>query len=151
VTTGKWRNTYPVSSKLFNYLTILQLSNSWTKVIFIISWSLLSYSLIQCIDIFILLIQSKLLHFILIGIVHIAFYFFCIILLGKKYGHQFNYGQYLAISIFYSVLIWLYSFIYFELIKITDMSFDLNRYFILLVLNLILSSIVFSKKMKLKE
>jgi hypothetical protein len=120
-------------------------------VIFIISWSLLSYSIIQCIDIFILIVRSKLLHYALIGLVHISFYFLCIILLGKKYRHRFNYGQYLAISVLYSLLIWLYSYIFFELIKITDMGFDLDRYPILLVLNLILSSIVFSMKMKPKE
>jgi hypothetical protein len=137
--------------KPFYHLKVLRGSSFWTEIIFIISWSLLSYSIIQCIEVFILIVQSKLLYYVLIGLVHISFYFLCVTLLARKYRQQFNYGQYLAISVLYGLLIWLYSFLFFVLFKITDLGFDFDRYLILLVLNLILSSIVFSKTMKSKE
>ena len=132
-------------------MKIQHASNYWTKLFFLISWSLLSYSLIEGIDIFILLIQNRLFYFVLIGIVHIMFYFFCIRILKKKYEHQFGYKEYLTTNIFYSLLICLYSFIYFELIKITDESFNLNTYLVLLLINLAISSIFFLKKANPKK
>lgn len=127
-------------------MKILDVPHLKIKVLFIISWSLLAYSLIECIDIFTFAFRSRSIYFGLIMLVYVLFYFICVLLLNQMYRHNLSYKQCIALSIFYSLLIGLYAFIFFKLIKLTEESFNAGRYLVLLIINLIISFIAFLKK-----
>ena len=113
------------------------------KLFFLIAWSLLACSLLRLTDIFILSFENNFYYFIVKLIIQAGLYYIYYHLLKRRYNINLNYIGYIIENIIYSLLIILFAFVFYKLTSLNNGAFYISSFFILLFLNLVLSSILF--------
>lgn len=134
------KHTVVIKYKLKNMLAILLKKE---KLFFLIAWSLLACSILRLTDIFILSFENNFYYFIIKLVIQAGLYYGYYHLLKRRYDIKLNYIGFIIENIIYSLLILLFAFVFYKMTALNNGAFYIIHFFILFVLNLMLSSILF--------
>ena len=125
----------------FIYFTFMQTGIiKKDNVLLLVIWSLFSFSAIKFFSIFLYTIHYIFLWYAcLYSVLFFAYYFVFKIRAAAK----LNYLQYTVGNILFTILITIFSYIYYKIIMLDNDYFDLNFFIGVLISNLLLGSLLF--------
>jgi hypothetical protein len=144
--TNHYDGCHPMSIKSCCFPTFIYFTAMLTgllardKIMLLITWSLFSFSVIKVLSIFLYTINHIFLWYALLySLLFFPYYF----LFKKRFHTKLNYIQYTASNILFTIMIALFSYIYYKIIMYDNDNFALNFFTTIVISNFILGSFLF--------
>ena len=113
------------------------------KLISFVLWAFFSLALAQFVSVFFFSFDSTSSRTVSILCLYCVFSFAYYFITKKRFRLNLNYPQYIIYNLLFSVLIALFSYVYFRLVMLNNDNFHYRLYLTLLVTNFLLGSLLY--------